>query len=208
MGKYILTKFIFGAALFAVLILNAFAQNRQVPDQELIAKRNQIEKELEDVAVIDRKVMVPMRDGKRMAADIYRPKDASRKYPIIFSRTPYNFNFWDVRLGAPRDMTTILEAVKRGYAYVVMNERGHFFSEGNYDILGAPTTDGDDAITWMSSQSWSNKKVGAIGCSSTAEWQPAVEEQPIVPTFLLDQGCEDSHVIASSPSVVGAPRIS
>ncbi len=112
MGKYILTKFIFGAALFAVLILNAFAQNRQVPDQELIAKRNQIEKELEDVAVIDRKVMVPMRDGKRMAADIYRPKDASPKYPIIFSRTPYNFNFWDVRLGAPRDMTTILEAVK------------------------------------------------------------------------------------------------
>ena len=98
----------------------------------------------------------------------------TKKYPIIFSRTPYNFNFWDVRLGAPRDMTTILEAVKRGYAYVVMNERGHFFSEGNYDILGAPVTDGDDAITWMASQSWSNKKVGAIGCSSTAEWQPAV----------------------------------
>jgi predicted acyl esterase len=53
-----------------------------------------------------------------------------------------------------------------------MNERGHFFSEGNYDILGAPVTDGDDAITWMASQPWSNKKVGAIGCSSTAEWQP------------------------------------
>ncbi len=88
MGKYILTKFIFWAALFAVLTLNSFAQNRQVPDQELIAKRNQIEKELADVAVIDRKVMVPMRDGKRMAADIYRPKDASRKYPIIFPERP------------------------------------------------------------------------------------------------------------------------
>jgi predicted acyl esterase len=71
-------------------------------------------------------------------------------------------------------MTTILEAVKRGYAYVVMNERGHFFSEGNYDILGPPTTDGDDAFSWMSSQTWSNKKVGTIGCSSTAEWQMAV----------------------------------
>lgn len=174
MGKYILTKFIFGTALFTVLTLNAFAQNRPVTDQELISKRNQIEKELADIAVIDRKVMVPMRDGKRMAADVYRPKDVSKKYPIIFSRTPYNFNFWDVRLGAPRDMTTILEAVKRGYAYVVMNERGHFFSEGNYDILGAPVTDGDDAIKWMSSQPWSNEKVGTIGCSSTAEWQPAV----------------------------------
>jgi len=35
-------------------------------------------------AIIERKVMVPMRDGKRMAADIYRPKDTSKKYPIIF----------------------------------------------------------------------------------------------------------------------------
>ena len=45
--------------------------------------------------------MVPMRDGKRMAADIYRPKDASKKYPVIFVRTPYNFNYWDVKNGVP-----------------------------------------------------------------------------------------------------------
>ena len=57
----------------------------------------------------------------------------------ILVRTPYNFNFWDVRNnGVPRDMTASLDAVKRGYAYVVQNERGHFFSEGNYDILGSP----------------------------------------------------------------------
>jgi putative CocE/NonD family hydrolase len=174
MSRNILTKFIFGAAVFTLLTLNVFAQNRSAPDQELIVKRHQIEKELAEIAVINRKVMVPMRDGKRMAADIYRPKEAAKKYPIIFSRTPYNFNFWDVRLGAPRDMTTILEAVKRGYAYVVMNERGRFFSEGNYDVLGAPVTDGDDAIKWLTSQPWSNQKLGTIGCSSTAEWQPAV----------------------------------
>lgn len=174
MVKHISAKIALISALLICSAFAAFGQNRQAPDPELVAKRFAIEKELAEIAVIDRKVMVPMRDGKRMAADIYRPKDASKKYPIIFSRTPYNFNFWDVRLGAPRDMTTILEAVKRGYAYVVMNERGHFFSEGNYDILGAPITDGDDAIKWMSSQNWSNKKVGAIGCSSTAEWQPAV----------------------------------
>ncbi len=58
-----------------------------------------------------------------------------------------------------------------------MNERGHFFSEGNYDILGAPLTDGADAISWMSAQSWSNGKVGTIGCSSTAEWQLGVAAQ-------------------------------
>lgn len=141
------------------------------------AAREATEKQLESIAVIDRKVMVPMRDGKRMAADIYRPKNATGKVPIIFVRTPYNFNYWDVKNGLPRDMTAELEAVKRGYAYVEMNERGHFFSEGNYDILGPPLTDGTDAITWISSQSWSNGKVGTIGCSSTAEWQLGVAAQ-------------------------------
>ncbi len=177
MGKNINRKIILLIAFWVALVPNAIAQPRPTPDPTVVAKRFEIEKQLNEIAVVDRKVMVPMRDGKRMAADIYRPKDASKKYPIIFSRTPYNFNFWDVRMGAPRDMTTILEAVKRGYAYVVMNERGHFFSEGNYDILGPPTTDGDDAITWMSLQNWSNKKVGTIGCSSTAEWQMAVAAQ-------------------------------
>ena len=138
------------------------------------AKRWEIENELQSLAVVDRKVMMPMRDGIRLATDLYRPKDTSKRYPIIFSKTPYNFNFWDVRNGVPGDMTTVLQAIKRGYAYVVQNERGHFFSEGNWDILGPPTTDGYDAIKWMSTQSWSNGKVGLIGCSSTAEWQMAV----------------------------------
>jgi uncharacterized protein len=138
------------------------------------AARVATEKELESLAVVDRKVMVPMRDGKRMATDIYRPKDTSKRYPVIFVRTPYNFNFWDVRNGVPRDMSAELQAVKRGYAYVEMNERGHFFSEGEYDILGAPITDGEDAIAWLASQPWSNTKVGTIGCSSTAEWQLGV----------------------------------
>ena len=145
------------------------------PDQRkaLIAKRESIESELESIAIIDRKVMVPMRDGKRMAADIYRPKDTSKKYPIIFSRTPYNFNFWDIRLGTYRDMSTELDAVKRGYVLVEMNERGHFFSEGNYDILGAPLSDAQDQFNWMAAQPWSAGKIGLIGCSSTAEWQMA-----------------------------------
>lgn len=69
------------------------------------------------------------------------------------------------------------EAVSRGYVYVVQNERGRFFSEGEWDILGTPITDGYDALEWMSKQKWSNGKVGLIGCSSTAEWQMAVASQ-------------------------------
>jgi putative CocE/NonD family hydrolase len=159
--------------LVAAGVITAQAQRSQ-PDPELVSKRNAIEKQLESIAVIERKVMVPMQDGKRMATDVYRPKDTSKKYPIVFVRTPYNFNFWDIAIGAPRDLTAELEAVKRGYAYVEMNERGHFFSEGNYDILGPPLSDGSDAISWMASQPWSNGKVGTIGCSSTAEWQLGV----------------------------------
>ena len=144
------------------------------PDQR--ATRWEIEKELQSLAIIDRKVMMPMRDGVRLATDIYRPKDSSssKQVPIIWVKTPYNFNYWDVRNGAPRDMTAALTAIKRGYAYVDQNERGHFFSEGNYDILGAPRTDGDDALTWMAKQPWSNGKVGTMGCSSTAEYQMGV----------------------------------
>src|SRR5271154_3135608 len=165
-------------ALACTLAIPAFAQPPRQPltpeeAKALIEKRAAIEKKLEDIAIIDRKGMVPVRDGARMAADIYRPKDTSKKYPIIFSRTPYNFNFWDVKLGGYRDMTTELEAVKRGYVLIEMNERGHFFSEGNYDILGAPLSDADDQFNWMAAQPWSSRKIGLIGCSSTAEWQVA-----------------------------------
>jgi putative CocE/NonD family hydrolase len=168
-----------GASLAAAsaLILSVQAQPPRAVNKELIEKRQSIEKELESIAIIERKLMVPMSDGKRMATDVYRPKDTSKKYPIIFVRTPYNFNFWDVRNGTYADMSAQLEAVKRGYAYVEMNERGHFFSEGNYDILGPPLSDGVDAIKWMSSQPWANGKVGMIGCSSTAEFQMAVAAQ-------------------------------
>ena len=169
-------------AVFCVGLLilggeTAQSQRRGEVTPEVIAKRKAIESELQSIAIVERKLMVPMRDGKRMATDVYRPKDTSKKYPTIFVRTPYNFNFWDVRNGAPRDLTTELEAVKRGYSYVETNERGHFFSEGNYDILGPPLTDGDDELSWISKQPWSNGKVGTIGCSSTAEWQLGVAAQ-------------------------------
>ncbi len=128
---------------------------------------------LSEIAIIDQKVMMPMRDGIRLATDIYRPKE-SEKYPIIFSRTPYNFNSWVDGEQRTRTAERAYEAVSRGYAYVVQNERGRYYSEGEWDILGTPLTDGYDAFTWMKDQPWSNGKIGTLGCSSTAEWQMAV----------------------------------
>ena len=164
------------ATVLAILSASPFMGAQRgaplTPDQA--SRRWDLERELQSLAVVDRKVMMPMRDGVRLATDIYRPKNAAGTVPTIVVKTPYNFNYWDVRNGVPADMTNILTAIKRGYAYVGQNERGHFFSEGNYDILGPPATDGYDLMEWISKQAWSNGKVGTTGCSSTAEYQPAV----------------------------------
>ena len=82
---------------------------------------------LNAIATVDEKVMMPMRDGVRLASDIYRPKEAG-KYPIIFSRTPYNFNSWGDGKQRTRTAKRAYEYVKKGYAYVVQNERGRYYS--------------------------------------------------------------------------------
>ena len=160
-------KILFSIGLF---VCTAIAEPLFAQDAAMIYRK------LDSIAVIDQKVMMPMRDGIRLATDIYRPKGEG-KYPIVFSRTPYNFNTWvDGKMGTGH-LQAAYEAVSRGYVYVVQNERGRFFSEGEWDILGTPITDGYDALEWMSKQKWSNGKVGLIGCSSTAEWQMAVASQ-------------------------------
>lgn len=154
-----------GFCLFTLLLLT-FSFNFLLAQQDILA-------ELEKIAIIDQKVMMPMRDGVRLATDIYRPR-TDKPVPIIFSRTPYNFNSWGDGERRTRTARRAYQAVKRGYAYVVQNERGRYYSEGEWDILGTPLTDGYDAFSWMKDQTWSNGKIGLIGCSSTAEWQMAV----------------------------------
>jgi putative CocE/NonD family hydrolase len=125
-----------------------------------------LEAELRKRATIEKKVLMPMRDGMHLSTDIYRPKDVNGPVPTIFVRTPYNMNTL-----AGSTLRQVVEAMDRGYAYILQNERGRYFSEGKYEILGYPRTDGYDALTWIAKQDWSNKKVGTLGCSSTAEWQ-------------------------------------
>ena len=78
--------------------------------QTIIAQQSIREKILE-IAVIEEKVMMPMRDGVRLATDIYRPK-TDQKVPIIFSRTPYNFNRWGDGEERTRTMERAYEALK------------------------------------------------------------------------------------------------
>jgi putative CocE/NonD family hydrolase len=167
------------AGISAAAARPAVAQARAPMTDGEKANRWAIENELASLAVIERKLMIPMRDRVRIATDVYYPKDSSKKYPAIWVRTPYNFNFWDVANGVPRDMTAALTAIKRGYAFVEMQERGQFFAEGEWDVLGPPLTDGEDEVAWMIRQPWSNGKVGTTGCSSTAEWQLGVVARDI-----------------------------
>ena len=125
-----------------------------------------LETELARRAVIEKKVRMPMRDGVSLSTDIYRPKDASGPAPAIFIRTPYNMQTLQ-----GSSLRQVVEGIDRGYAVIYQNERGRYFSEGKFEILGYPRTDGYDALTWIADQPWSNKKVGTFGCSSTAEWQ-------------------------------------
>ena len=117
-------------------------------------------------------VMVPMRDGVRLSTNIYSPKGAQGRLPVILWKTPYN----EHKLRGS-SLKYAIEAVRRGYVFIVQNERGRYFSEGKWEILGHPQTDGYDTLSWIAAQGWSNGKVGTLGCSSSAEWQLALAAQ-------------------------------
>ena len=106
--KAFLLRFMAVVLTCGLTLAGAQAQQPTSLTQDQKDQRALTEKELESIAVIDRKVMVPMRDGVHLATDIYRPKNASSPVPIIWVRTPYNFNYWDVANGVPADMNRIL----------------------------------------------------------------------------------------------------
>lgn len=125
--------------------------------------------ELADHADAKLAVLVPMRDGVGLSTNIYTPKQGKGPFPVILWKTPYSEH--DIKGGTLR---YAVEAVKRGFVFVVQNERGRYFSEGEYEILGKPQTDGYDTLSWLAAQDFSNGNIGTLGCSSSAEWQLAL----------------------------------
>lgn len=131
-----------------------------------------LKQELQEIATDERVLLVPMRDGVGLATNVFRPKDAKGPLPTVLWKTPYN------ELGIRgASLRYAVAAVRRGYAFIVQNERGRYFSEGKFQLLGYPQTDGYDALSWIAKQPWSNGKVGTLGCSSSAEWQLALAAQ-------------------------------
>ena len=79
-------KSIVAATAMAVVAATGLglAQRGGTMTPEQARRRWETEKELQSIAVVERKVMMPMRDGVRLATDIYRPKNATGKVPIVF----------------------------------------------------------------------------------------------------------------------------
>ena len=133
--------------------------------------------------VVERDVWVPMKDGVKLHADIFRP-ESKGKFPAILGYHPYDGDAQWAPI-FPRAFSSVttttagqekgngpLEAgdpnffVRRGYVHVIANIRGSGKSEGNYPFLAAPEAqDGCELIEWIARQPWCDGNVGMFGVS-------------------------------------------
>ncbi|GAB5415249.1 MAG: CocE/NonD family hydrolase [Congregibacter sp.] len=109
---------------------------------------------------VQRSHLVEMRDGVRLSTDVYIPLDADRKLGTILERTPYNKN---------SDLIGAISRAKffasHGFVFAIQDKRGKYESEGEYLTTANDIEDGSDTIDWVAAQSWSNGRVGQMGCS-------------------------------------------
>ncbi|NQU07691.1 MAG: CocE/NonD family hydrolase, partial [Candidatus Abyssubacteria bacterium] len=119
--------------------------------------------------VVDENVMVPMRDGIKLAADVYRP-DAPGWFPVIVTRTPYDKRNPDHKY----EFAAKLFAMQ-GYVCVIQDVRGKFDSEGDYYPYMTEAEDGHDTFEWAGAQEWSDGNVGTYGFSywGSTQWLSA-----------------------------------
>jgi len=117
-------------------------------------------------------VPVPMRDGVRLATDVYRPARAGHPLgdarPVLLHRTPYNKTETEATLGQCRWLAA------RGYVVVTQDCRGCFRSEGEVNFLVPEAEDGADTIAWIRRQAWTNGTIGSFGTSWSGWTQTAM----------------------------------
>jgi len=123
-----------------------------------------------------RYVYIPMRDGVRLACDIYRPA-ADGRFPCLMVRTPYNKN------GFGRDEAD--RYVRRGYALCVVDARGTGGSEGEFTYYNIPAGlgDGADVVNWLAEQPFCDGAVGTFGGSALGAYQLLAAADPCSSTM-------------------------
>ena len=122
--------------------------------------------------LIEKNTMVPMRDGVKLATDVYRPAEDGQ-YPVIIQRLPYNKDLPALTMV----LIDILRLVQAGYVMVIQDTRGRFASGGEFHPFYQEPADGADTIAWAASAPWSNGKVGLAGGSyfGATQWLAARE---------------------------------
>ncbi|HEY8282976.1 MAG TPA: CocE/NonD family hydrolase [Chloroflexota bacterium] len=126
---------------------------------------------MSETILIEKNVMVAMRDGTSLGTDIYRPRTEAA-LPVILQRTPYD-----------KDSSSIADLVRMaraGYCVVNQDVRGRFASAGDFTPFVHEADDGADAIAWAADQPWSTGKVGTIGASyvGATQWLAAGQTPP------------------------------
>ncbi len=123
--------------------------------------------------VIKTDVVVPMRDGVALRADILLP-DQGGPFPVLVYRTPYG------KQNARKEYKTFERAVQRGYAVVIQDVRGRYSSDGDFRPYENEGRDGFDTIEWAARQGWSNGAIGTFGLSypGAVQWLAAVQTPP------------------------------
>ena len=118
-------------------------------------------------------LMVPMRDGVRLATDIYLPP-GDGPFPTLLVRDIYGNGSNATRQRYAKFATS------NDYAFVFQQSRGRFDSEGEWYPYFDEINDGDDTLTWISDQSWSDGQVGMFGTSylGSVQWLAAVNGNP------------------------------
>jgi len=112
--------------------------------------------EAQEASIFEGDVMIPMRDGARLAANIFRPK-ADGRFPVVLMRTPYGKP--DEKWGEAK------RYIPAGYAMVVQDCRGRGKSEGVWDPFRYDVEDGFDTQEWVGNQPWCNGDIGTSGGS-------------------------------------------
>jgi putative CocE/NonD family hydrolase len=122
-----------------------------------------------DDPVVERDVMVAMRDGVKLATDLYFPANEGVKlvgtYPVILTRTPYN------KAGSEKHAAFF---AKHGYVFVAQDCRGRYASEGSWHWMTDDGRDGADCAAWIGKQAWFSGKIGMIGTSYVGGTQHAL----------------------------------
>ena len=115
---------------------------------------------------------VPMRDGVLLEADVFRP-DAPGKFPTLLLRSYH---------GTTGFMNMALYFARRGYAVAMVDVRGRYDSEGEFEFYVHEPEDGFDTQQWLGQQSWCSGKIGTFGHSYNGFTQlmPAPLQSPHV----------------------------